>query len=214
MLTCPTCGMTYKQRHTCPVMKCKGACLDTIVDRVKRDVPGKICTRCGEHHLAVSNASSFREWKDEGFLCVDCYKGDPAINEAKEKAWKRLIDDDIAKNRTDCSICRKPLLSPKGDSIHQLHRDHLDIFTKRDSVSMLVFKGRPIEQVLEEADVCRNLCVRCHSIVTYSERCIGITRMRTCSKLDQETKDMAHKKVEDLTRLLVSNYIPIETPIY
>lgn len=35
----------------------------------------------------------------------------------------------------------------------------------------------PADIVFAEADKCRNLCVRCHSVVTYSERKCGVTSL-------------------------------------
>jgi hypothetical protein len=63
-----------------------------------------------------------------------------------------------------------------------------------------------MHQIKTENDKCRNLCVRCHSAVTYAERTIGILQLKNKPhkrEVSEYVKKRARYQVETLTKMLL-----------
>ena len=182
--TCPTCKIHFKniRAHRCQVSK---VLTSNIVEmwegsRANPDTGQEFdtCDGCGVWHFLNKNIHGFR-WFKGVRLCHDCYTI-PEITGQVQAARHRLMDHDGRSGKWRCALCSIVLFRPDTHEIvHAYERDHIDVFDKSSSVWELLVTGAPFQQVIHESNKCRNLCVRCHSAVTYAERTVGILGLKT-----------------------------------
>lgn len=210
--TCSECMLNLcdLSKHTCPVRKVKVFDAVAFVDKLlltnyQQDY-GETCTRCLEWHAVNKNANGFRNWRGS-MMCADCFANDIEITSLIEERWIQLLQYDVKRKRTICDAkgCNKQLISILGEIICRFERDHIDVFSKKSSVSTMVNTGVPMVEVLAESDKCRNLCVRCHSFTTFVERHSGILRLKKVAELvNPSVLTMATRKTNSaVARMLV-----------
>lgn len=122
--------------------------------------------------------------------CNDCHKNMYDIRANTNHVWKGSIVCDTCwctyKQERDalwlkiksykditCQICAKPQTSEE-----RYHYDHINMFTKSNSICTMVNEGMPIDEIYNEIDKCQILCLSCHHIVTNIENKLGFTRIK------------------------------------
>jgi hypothetical protein len=140
-------------------------------------------------------------------LCCDCYKI-PEITRHVQELRQQLLEVDARCGKWMCALCAIPLFDPVTFvSNRSFERDHLDVFTKQTTVWKLLVTGCSIHEIKTENDKCRNLCVRCHSAVTYAERTVGILQLKNKPRkqpLSEYVKKRARHQVETLTKMILT----------
>jgi hypothetical protein len=136
-------------------------------------------------------------------FCSDCFE---SLNIAHRQLPARttLLAHDVQFHKTNCALCDVALIVD-GIAVKHYERDHVDVFTKIESVGFLVMIGAPLEDILAENDKCRNLCVPCHCLVTYAERAVGILKLKSLPG-NEEVRRRAAQQVAEVVAFL-SNYI-------
>ena len=105
------------------------------------------------------------KWKDT-IVCDTCWC---TYKEERDALWLKIKSyKDIT-----CQICAKPQTSEE-----RYHYDHVNMFTKSNSICTMVNEGIPIEEIYNEIDKCQILCLSCHHIVTNIENKLGFTRIK------------------------------------
>lgn len=193
--TCTVCGTTYVRLHTCHGGRCP-QCHRVLKDirshrcpvtRLQRflDTPidvlwkytvtrhGHTCGGCWRHFPVLSNINVHffcGEW-----FCADCYHDTPEIQREVQYRFRCVLAQDLAEGKTRCALCTVQLLDPlTGARLVRYERDHVDPRTKVASVGTMCVQGDPIPLILTENRKCRNLCIACHSVVTFVQRHSGI----------------------------------------
>ena len=203
---CSTCDEFFLNvsLHKCPVAAALSLEAKTIFDRTKLALPGRKCDGCDQRHLVTSNVNPFRTWKSYTF-CADCYRIDEIQREISD-VRNRLRRRDIDLGHVHCKLCAKKVI----DSLNQrdlcaYERDHLDVFSKRDGVGVMCQRGDSWSDICREADQCRILCKRCHSIVTYAQRETGLLRLKGYTSVSPEVIAKIQCVTQELIDLLLSH---------
>jgi len=188
------CGLCRRHlmdigRHICKVRTLQGFATDASATvAAANDESRFVCVGCRETHLVNKNVHSLRHWRGD-LYCCDCYYGNREITRIRHQLGQALLEADFQGGRHRCGICDKSLVRVDPDSVDDrgratyrkcanIERDHVDVMQKRECVGVMVSRGCPEDEILREAARCRNLCVRCHSIVTFVERRSGILSIR------------------------------------
>jgi hypothetical protein len=133
---------------------------------------GEQCDGCGLQFPVIKNIHGPKQFKGVT-LCPDCYDI-PEIKKETSNAFRVLLHDDIATRKTGCDICGIILIDAQSAKrVRYFERDHIDPATKTQSVGYMCMRGDPMQVILNENRLCRNLCISCHSVVTYVERQSG-----------------------------------------
>jgi hypothetical protein len=96
------------------------------------------------------------------------------------------------------------------DNYCRFERDHINVFTKTTTVWELLVSGAPFHDVCEENRKCRNLCLHCHSVVTYAERVVGILKLKKIKDTTpniEYIRDRAMYQVETLVKMLLEDIL-------
>ncbi len=111
--------------------------------------------------------------------------------------------------RTDCqnrcAFCYK-----EYGRYQRFHFDHINMFSKEDSIGDMLLRGEEIEKIMEEAKKCQLLCYSCHMLVTNIEIKYGFIAKK--AKINR-----LRKKGEQYNELLndyFKHYDVFMTPIY
>lgn len=219
--TCEACGIEYVRKHTChagtctmcqlpfrnltthkcAVRKCMEYLQHQTLDRIRDAIHtiGNQCEACGAHFPVIKNIYRPRLFKHI-LLCADCYDV-PEIRRESSMRFDHVLMDDIFHGKIKCHLCMDPLIDPMTlRRIRYFERDHIDPSTKTMSVGLMCLQGAPLDQIIAENRLCRNLCISCHSIVTYVERQSGC--LQACvrsSALQQEVQTMASEVAVSLS---------------
>lgn len=129
----------------------------------------KQCNDC--HRLLAGN--KIRLYKNL-YKCKIC-QNLPAHVARIEKVKQQIHQYHIKNGKDKCAWCNIQLLSLDGEKLCLFEADHIDPFTKGDSICNMLFGGQPIELIYKELDKCRNLCISCHAQVTQIEATLGLT---------------------------------------
>ena len=200
--TCPDCKSSFKQidLHKCPVQKVLQVPIEDACHDLK--TRGPTCDGCGAHHLMTKNIHGFRMFCG-AHLCYDCYHI-PEIQAHTAYGMQKLLHYEILRGKTQCALCDRTLIDPvTGHALCAFERDHVDVFTKSCSVWELVSSGAPWPKIRHESDKCRNVCVKCHSIITAAQRRVGILGLKNLvGVMDPEIKLQAESTVDVLVAKL------------
>ena len=202
--TCATCGEFFLHvgNHKCPVAASMTLSAQSIFERIQLELPGKQCDACGQRHFVTSNINPFRSWKSFVF-CADCYRIEEIQREITDTR-NRLRRRDIGLGHIACALCQVKVI----DAVHQrdlcvYERDHLDVFSKRESVGVMCQRGESWDDICREADQCRILCKRCHSVVTFAQRETGLLRLKSYGKVDPLVIEKVQRVTQELIGLLL-----------
>jgi predicted CXXCH cytochrome family protein len=187
MPECPECGRELKRLggHRCCVTKLANFDVGHFVN-LPRNVSR--CTRCHDVHVMTMNANMMRTWRDEK-LCVACYNGDESITFTTSRLKEQTSAFVLETHGEECALCRK-----KTHAKYEL--DHVNIFEKSASVSVLVFTGADIETIINEVKFCRVLCVPCHRAVCAAEKQLGISQVRKVPYFIDNVDDSQQQFIE------------------
>lgn len=134
------------------------AWLDGAILDLTGDVPvmvEKVCEKCNE------TVPQLRRW-GETMVCRNCYEDAFEVRKHEFNAWLETV------GLKGCAFCGKTRDDPRD-----FHFDHIDMFTKEDSVGSMLFIGEEMGKIKEEVMKCQLLCIPCHAIVTKAERGLG-----------------------------------------
>ena len=142
-------------------------------------------------------------------MCHQCYTDDTSIQFRKQEMFKRLLEYELNNNRSTCDRCRITLWKMGDDgvieSVRMMHRDHIDIFTKVDSISVMVSKGVTWQEIHTELQNCRSLCVPCHSLVTRAEKVVGLQKLKRLRVGDAGRSNMIKKRAVERVNALIEH---------
>jgi hypothetical protein len=203
---CSSCGEHFLllAKHKCPVAALLTLDAASLLQNALENLPGKECDACGQRHLVTCNVNPFRIWKNCTF-CADCYR----IEEIQREITlvrDRMRRRDIELGNTTCCLCSKRVIDVTTErDLCAYERDHVDVFSKRDGVGVMCQRGDDWSSVCREADQCRILCKRCHSIVTFAQRQTGLLRLKKYNAVSQQTIESAKAVTDQLTALLLQH---------
>ena len=207
---CDVCGMFFKniRSHQCQVQKTTHCNLIKLWQDFKRDhLP--ICDACGIQYSTITNTNNFRQFKTID-LCRDCYFI-PEIQIHVQSMRYRLLREDVQCGKWKCDLCERVLFDTTTlDNYCRFERDHINVFTKTTTVWELLVSGAPFHDVCEENRKCRNLCLHCHSVVTYAERVVGILKLKKIKDTTpniEYIRDRAMYQVETLVKMLLEDIL-------
>ena len=228
MPTCPGCRRTYKKTHVvckagrcpvcsifvqnigahrCPIQKVVSLNLIETWSTLQQTLrQGRQCHVCSVQHPINKNVHGFRKFMNID-LCWDCYSI-PEITDHVQDMRLRLLRLDVQAGKKSCALCDQALIDPVTLTvIRAFERDHIDVFTKISTIWELLVTGASLDRITRENSKCRNLCVRCHSFVTCSERAVGILKLKALDRIPPGislyVKHRAFHQVETLTRMLL-----------
>lgn len=113
-----------------------------------------------------------------------------------------LCDRLLEEYAKPCAFC--------GAADVRKHFDHVNMFTKLDSVGEMIERGDSADRVVTEIDKCQILCVPCHRGVTRYECLNGfIAKKRMLNKRIRAGED-----TEELRAALSAEYMGIMGPYY
>jgi len=150
--------------------------LDIDEDLILSEVLGnnQICVECGIEVPCI-NETMMMKWGGDR-ICGDCWFGH---SKDREKLWLG-IHDYLKENDefSNCGIC--DLLINYGNfPASRFHCDHKNMFTKTQSICGMVQDGENLEIILLELEKCHILCYVCHNLVTYMEKKISLSRIKS-----------------------------------
>ena len=208
--TCATCSMHFKniRNHRCQVTKVLSSNIIELWEESpanpETDQDCNACDGCGVWYFLKKNVHGFR-WFQGVHLCWDCYTI-PEIIGHVQAMRHRLMDHDGRSGKWQCALCSTVLFHQDTHEIVRAYeRDHIDVFNKSASVWELLVTGAPFEQVVHENDKCRNLCVRCHTAVTYAERTVGILGLKKIESLSSYVRKRARHQVNTLVTAMLED---------
>ena len=137
---------------------------------------------------------------------MDCYTCDSTIQADRDALGLKLRQWDLDNGNTSCTICVRRLVDADGNTLLKCERDHCHVATKTQSVGMLIMTGAPWSEVRAEAEKCRVLCIRCHSLVTFGERSTGLWFLARCPKAPELSVEIQQleAQVETIVRQVLS----------
>lgn len=141
--------------------------LDGAILDLTGDVPVVVEEACGS---CKSMVSQLRQW-GEKMVCRSCYDIAYEKRMIEFNAWLESV------GLKGCAFCGKVRKDPR-----EFHFDHVDMFTKEDSVGFMMYRGEDIEAIKREAQKCQLLCIPCHAIVTKAERGLGFMYVKRYGK--------------------------------
>jgi hypothetical protein len=158
---CEVCKVFYKNigNHKCPITKCmQFICEGEEVIYTNMVGKGEQCDGCGLQFPVIKNIHGPKQFKGVT-LCPDCYDI-PEIKKETSNAFRVLLHDDIATRKTGCDICGIILIDAQSAKrVRYFERDHIDPATKTQSVGYMCMRGDPMQVILNENRLCRNLCI-------------------------------------------------------
>ena len=160
----------------------------------------KTCATCNQ-----SLYDQLHEWQGI-YECFDCHRKHlPEI----EHTWHTIntIMNDAGTNI--CHICSRHKIS---DTYFEF--DHINMFQKKHSICELVYKGSPLQTILDEIKLCRLICKSCHYIITKLESLVGFTQAKALITRQINSQDSTPAQQEDDIISLTQTYSDAFLPIY
>lgn len=121
----------------------------------------KTCEECFKKELP----ENIKKWKGTD-ICCSCWCKDNK-KQARQNVWEKCNEYKPKK----CVIC--------NDYSESTQYDHINMFSKGDSICNLVKNGYTFQEIKEELDKCQSLCEGCHGIVTNIEKKMPFMREKT-----------------------------------
>jgi hypothetical protein len=122
-------------------------------------------------------------WKGQK-MCSNCH----ALYRRKEYT-KEISDYVRSVYRRGCAFC-----SVRAGGFHL---DHINMFSKVNSVGVMMEQGAPSAEIVAEIDKCQLLCVNCHGLVTKFEEARGfITQKKGLTKRAAKGEDVTAMRQE------------------
>lgn len=129
-------------------------------------------------------------------ICSDCYC-------SRTKCLTDKISEYIRSEcNNQCAFCMK-----EYSQNSRFHFDHINMFSKEDTIGLMIKRLEDIDTILDEAKKCQLLCYSCHYVVTKLEVNNGFIKAKT--KLTRRSK-----KGEDITADNEKLYKEYETVMY
>lgn len=149
------------------------------------------CSRCRR-----SIYSATKTWKGS-IVCGNCHKV------CRRSEHSREITEYVREvYRRGCAFC--------DIRNGRFHLDHTNMFTKVNSVGVMMEEGAPAEEIIAEINKCQLLCVNCHGLVTRFEAKRGfITEKKRLNKRIAKGED-----VTELRKRLHDEYDVVMTKMY
>jgi hypothetical protein len=209
---CPVCFICVQDigAHCCPIQQVMSLNLIETWSTLQQTLMnGRQCHVCSVQHPINKNVHGFRKFMNID-LCWDCYSI-PEITSHVQDMRLQILRMDVDAGKHRCALCDHVLIDPMTLTVlRAFERDHIDVFTKISTIWELLVTGASLEQIMRENSKCRNLCVRCHSVVTCAERAVGILRLKSIDRqppgVSPYIKKRAFYQVETLTRMLLSQF--------
>lgn len=107
--------------------------------------------------------------------------------------------------QNQCAFCYK-----EYGKHQRFHFDHINMFSKEDSIGDMLLRGEDIEKIKEEAKKCQLLCYSCHALITDIEFKHGFIAKKT--KINWMRKK--GRQYNELLEEYYTNYDAFMTPIY
>jgi hypothetical protein len=153
------------------------------------------------HHCTVCMRSIFSDvkiWKGQK-ICANCHKP------CRKKEYPPEVTEYVKSvYRRGCSFC--------DIRVGIFHLDHINMFSKVDSVYGLMEAGAPADDIIAEINKCQLLCVNCHGLVTKFETKRGfISDKRRLNKKIAAGEDVTElrKKLSDIYERVMTKMYPL-----
>jgi hypothetical protein len=157
---------------------------------VNKILPKKHCDTCRKPIF-----TSVKIWRGAK-LCMNCH----AI--AAKDISPELSDYIKGVYSSGCVFC---------DVKHgRFHLDHINMFTKVDSVCHMLDRGETVENIISEVAKCQLLCINCHTLVTSFEAKRGFLK----KKRGLNRKIAAGVDVTELRQQLYDEYEAVMVKVY
>lgn len=191
--SCQACKKEYitqlgLDKHICPHGKCgycfishkkykehEKKCLKNpnYFQRYKQplDSTPYICEKCGQCGFREDTFNSYRNQ----LLCRRC-SFSRELQIERERLTLIVHQFLIGTNRTKCCFCHEIVVdaSNSDPSPRLYEHDHINPFLKNYSVGTLVWECEKEETILAELQLCRILCIFCHSALTHAQYKVGL----------------------------------------
>lgn len=135
-------------------------------------------------------------WKGKK-MCANCHK------QYRRNGYPREVTEFVrSAYRRGCAFC----------NIHDgsFHLDHINMFTKVNSVGGMMNEGASADDIIAEIKKCQLLCVNCHGLVTKFEwKCGFIAEKKLLNKAIAKGED-----VTELRQRLHDEYEAVMTKMY
>lgn len=176
-------------------------CIEKMTPDILSAIVNEIETQCTECRRPIYSYP--KKWEDRSY-CVTCH--DRLYLETIQERWKEVTAYSQQNAMTNCKICNVDVIYD-GTVCTRYHFDHVNMFEKTDSISMMVTNGTPMYQIEAELTQCQVLCVSCHAAVTAIERKCGFVRLK---KVNTREK----KETENHSKENADRYRAFMDPIY
>ena len=211
MPKCQQCNRTYVKKHTCHAGNCK------LCGRFFRKLLSHQCpiskfenavlrpdelglTKC-DLCLHMFANHQMRKWlhndidHDALDFCKVCKHSDFEIQNAIEETSRIVhgyVNWKFGNPNLTCAFCDAKLILVRTiyGRILNYELDHRDPTQKTGNVGIMIFNGICTNQILDEVDRCRAICLSCHSIKTSIERKMGIPRVLQYQTMAQKKKTL------------------------
>lgn len=211
MFTCTECSLTYKTKHTV----CNGGTCDFCKKHYQNlnlhkcavrklfadlDTTTKIPIYCEGCLLPFYSKKFIFAWKEHS-LCVNCCHI-PEIQMEQIFLRNILHCHLIFTGQMKCEFCLVQVLGYDLQPLMKFELDHINSLRKSHSVGMMILLGFKIHEILKEMQLCRILCLSCHSAVTEIEIRSGILRCKdTILSLEEENSIM--QRIDSAAKKLI-----------
>ena len=133
-----------------------------------------ICPECGID-VPVINETMMMKWGDNR-ICGDCWF---SHSSDRDNLWRGIHDHlRVKEDCSDCGICGV-LINYGNFPDSRFHCDHVNMFSKDKSICSMVQDGDSLENILLELGKCHVLCYMCHNLVTYLEKKVSFSRLKS-----------------------------------
>lgn len=150
------------------------------------------CEECNKH-LFISNMKIW-QWK---YICPDCYE------KVRQERYSSEFLEYINKvYSSGCTFC--------DAKYGRFHLDHINMFSKVNSVGCMIESGDTEESIRAEIAKCQLLCISCHGFVTQFEVKSGFIK----KKKQLNCAIAAGEDVTERRRELYAEYDAVMTEVY
>lgn len=160
---------------------------EEIVNKIR---PKRHCDTCRKPIF-----TSVKLWRGAK-LCMNCHAIAAKDISPELSAYIKEV------YRSGCVFC--------GVKHGRFHLDHINMFTKVDSVCHMLDRGEPAENIIAEVAKCQLLCINCHTLVTSFEAKRGFLK----KKRGLNRKIAAGVDVTELRQQLYDEYEAIMVKVY
>lgn len=211
MQTCQQCNFSFVKKHTCKA----GAC--TLCGAFFKNVGKHRCPLAKFQGFPALKLHNFvtccsclkpypkqrmQKWRykdvnhDALDLCNLCFTLDADVqirlretSTAVYEYAKWKFGDPVLR----CVFCGVDVHGYELSTFRRMYGyefDHKNPEEKRNSVGKMIFEGCPVNQILDEVDRCRVLCIHCHDLKTTCEQQMGIPKVLKYQNAEQKKQTL------------------------